>query len=140
MEKVLKGKVQIYGGHFVIKVTNDMYKTMFENTPHFKKLFYNEKQFIEDVKNNYIRAMFFLYEDEKRISKKRIYYLFFAKDATVADIVHECVHWKNSIFDYHGVTNTTNVGDDEHEAYFLDHLVNYVFKNIYPKSTKLYKK
>lgn len=140
MDKVLKGQVQLYGGSYIIKISNDLYKTCIENTPQFRNEHKNDSDLIYDLKNNKINAMFWLYENDNNKKKKRIYYLFFRRAATVADVVHECVHWKNAIFNYHGVLNTTVYGEDEHEAYFLDHLVNYVFKNIHQKNTKLYNK
>lgn len=140
MDKVLKGQVQLYGGAYIIKISDDLYKTCIENTPQFRNAHRGDNDLIEDLKNNKINGLFWLYENNNNKKKKRIYYLFFRKKATVADIVHECVHLKNAVFDYHGIINTTEYGGDEHEAYFLDNLVNFVFKNIYPKNTKLYNK
>jgi hypothetical protein len=39
------------------------------------------------------------------------------------NIVHECVHAKNYVFEHHGVR--PDVDNDEHEAYYVD----YLFKN-----------
>lgn len=125
--KKYKGKVPIYGGEFVLVVAEDLVEG-FKSVPAVK---YDPEEF------EGTRALFFL-DTKAKTMNNRCYYLFFRSNATVPEIVHEVIHWKNRIFDYHGVD--LDLSNDEHEAYFVDFLVNYIFKKIYPAHSELYKK
>ena len=122
-----KGRVSLYGGNFVIKVADNI-ADAFKSVPSYK---------YEEGDETNVTATFFLDEEANTINK-RCYYLFFTTKATVADIVHECVHWKNAIFSFHEIK--LDADNDEAEAYLQDHLVNYVFKKVYPSYVDLYKK
>jgi hypothetical protein len=127
--KRIKGRVSIYGGDFVILIADSLADS-------FKSV----KSFKYDKGNEVNTAALFFLDDEAKTVNNRCYYLFLTPKASIADIVHECVHFKNAVYDYHEVKLDTNWGMDEHEAYFLDHLVNFVFRKIYPEHSNLYKK
>lgn len=127
--KRIKGRVSVYGGEFVILISESL-ADAFKSVKNFG---YSNG---DEVNTS---ALFFLDEKSGRGSG-RCYYLFLTPKATVADIVHECVHFKNAVYDYHEVKIDTSWGMDEHEAYFLDHLVNFVFRKVYPECINLYKK
>lgn len=122
-----KGKLGVYGGNFVIKVSDSIEDAM-KSVPNYE---------FKPGDADGVKACFFI-DTEAKTSNNRCYYLFFTPNPTIAEIVHECIHWKNEVFSYHGVK--VDFDNDEHEAYFIDYLVNHIVKLLYPDFKQLYKK
>ena len=62
-------------------------------------------------------------------------FLIFQEGNTIPAIVHECVHAKNYVFQFHGILIDTE--NDEHEAYFVDYLVRNVLAVFEDRKNKI---